>query len=390
MKLNLKTFSFRLKASVCGVSAAVVLGFGVFWLTRHSEAQTSVPGTAAEVPTAGVAKVTRDDLFKEVKIQAEFRPDVEVELHAKVSGFVKDMNVDFGDKVKAGQLLATLEVPELNAELTNAMANLRKTESDYTNDNLIYTRLLGVNRDHPNLVAQQDLDTAQANDLAAAAAIAAAKADVEKYRTLVGYTRITAPFDGVITKRYADPGALIQAGTSSDTQSLPLVRVSNNYRLRLDFPVPVDYVKDIHLKDPVEVRVDSLDGMTFTGTVSRFTDRVEENTRTMTTEIETPNPDLKMVPGMWTTVILKVEKRPQALAVPIEAVAGEPPSVYVINQQDQVEERPVKLGMETPDKYEILSGLHEGDLVVVGNRSKLQAGQKVTPKLVQLSMNNEN
>ena len=169
------------------------------------------------------------------------------------------------------------------------------------------------------------------------------------------------------------------------------MRVSDNYRLRLDFPVTVDYVKDIRLGDPVAVRVDSLDGKAFTGKISRFTDHVDENTRTMTTEIEVTNQDLKLVPGMYATVVLKVEKRPQTLAVPIEAVVGnKPPMVYVVNQDNQIEEHTVTLGLETPDKYEVLSGLHEGDLVVIGNGSKLQAGQKVEPKLIQLSMRNEN
>ncbi len=149
----------------------------------------------------------------------------------------------------------------------------------------------------------------------------------------------------------------------------------------------MDYVKDIRLGDPVAVRVNSLDGRTFTGVISRFADDVNENTRTMNTEIEVPNPDLKLVPGMYATVTLKVEKRLQALAVPIEAVVGDkPPLVYVVNHDNQIEEHTVKLGLETPDKYEILSGLHEGDLVVIGNRSKLQTGLKVEPKLIQLSM----
>ena len=136
----------------------------------------------------------------------------------------------------------------------------------------------------------------------------------------MAYTQITAPFDGVITKRYADPGALIQAGTASDTQSMPLVRVSDNYRLRLDFPVSVAYVKDIHVGDPVEVRVESLGGKTFTGIITRTTRKVDEDTRTMITEIEVPNPKLELVPGMYATVVLKVERRPQALAIPTEAV----------------------------------------------------------------------
>ncbi len=392
MKFNIPHFQFSLKSSVWGVSAVlVVIGLGVFWATRHSIARMPAPADSTNAPAAGVAKVAREDLYKEVTIAAEFRPYDEVELHAKVSGYVKDMNVDFGDKVKAGELLATLEVPELHDELHNAMATEQKAEADYTNAHLIYTRLLGVNREHPNLVAQQDLDTAEANDLAAAAAIAAAKADVEKYQTLVGYTQITAPFDGVVTRRYADPGALIQAGTSSDTQSLPLVRVSDNYRLRLDFPVTVDYVKDVQVGDSVAVCVDSLNGKTFTGAISRFTHDVDDNTRTMITEIEVPNPKLELVPGMYATVVLKVEKRPQVLAIPTEAViAGSPPTVYVVNPDNRIEECPVKLGLETPDKYEVLSGLHEGELVVIGNASGFQAGQKVQPKLIQLSLNDEN
>jgi len=387
--MKLKTLRFRsgIKSSLGGISAAAVaVSLGVLWAMHHTRAQTPAAPGAAGLTTAGVANVTRQDLFKEVSIPAEFRPYAEVELHAKVSGYVKEINVDFGDKVRAGQLLATLEVPELRDELQNAQATEKKAEADYSNAHLAYTRLLAVNQAHPNLVAQQDLDNAAANDQAAAAAKAAAKADVKKYETLVNYTRITAPFDGVVTRRYADPGALIQAGTSSDTQTLPLVRVSDNYRLRLDFPVTVDYVKDIQPGDTIAVRVDSLNGETFTGTISRFTDHVNENTRTMITEIEVPNPDLKLVPGMYATVTLKVEKRPQALAVPIEAVFGVPPVVYIVNQDDQVEERSVTLGLETPDKYEVLAGLREGDRVIIGNHSSLQVGQKVQPKLIELSM----
>jgi len=368
----------------CKILATVlVMGLIVFWVAYRARAQAPASDASNAMPTAGVAKVTREDLYKAVTISAEFRPYQEVALHAKVSGYVSKMNVDFGDTVKAGQLLATLEVPELQAELDNARAAEQKAEADYTNAHLIYTRLQSVNKDHPNLVAQQELDTAQADDLTTTAAIAAAKANFEKYQTMVGYTQITAPFDGVVTHRYADPGTLIQAGTSSDTQALPLVRVSDNYRLRLDFPVTVDYVEDVTLGDSVEVRVDSLNGKTFTGKIARFTHDVDDNTRTMITEIEVPNPDLELMPGMYANVVLKVEKHLQALAVPTEAVAGDKtPTVYVVNHDNQIEERAVKLGLETPDQYEVLSGLHEGDLVVIGNRAQFQPGQKVDPKVV--------
>ena len=207
----------------------------------------------------------------------------------------------------------------------------------------------------------------------------------------MGYTRITAPFDGVITHRYADPGALIQAGTSSDTQSLPLVRVSDNYLLRLDFPVDVDYVQDVHAGDPVQVRVESLGNKTFSGTISRFTCDIDDNTRKMITEIEVPNPNLEIDPGMYCTVGLTVENHTNALAIPTQAViAAQSPTVFVVNQDNQIEVRPVELGLETPDEYEVVSGLKEGDMVVIGNHSELQSGEKVEPKLIELSMRGEN
>jgi len=389
--MNFKMTKSRFGNPLKILAAAAILGLAVFWVAHRAQAQAPASTEQATAPTAGVAKVTREDLFKQVTIAAEFRPYEEVSLHAKVSGYVSQMNVDFGDTVKAGQLMATIEVPELQDQLNSALAAERKAEAEYTNAHLIYTRLQSVNQDHPNLVAQQDLDTAQANDLDTTAAIAAAKAEVEKYKTMVSYTQITAPFDGVVTHRYADPGSLIQAGTASDTQAMPLVRVSDNYRLRLDFPVTVDYVKDVKLDDAVTVRVDSLNGKTFTGKISRFTHKVDDNTRTMITEIEVPNADLELIPGMYATVVLKVEKHEQALAVPTEAVGGEKThTVYVVNRDNQIEERDVKLGLETPDKYEVLSGLQEGDLMVIGSRAGFQAGQKVEPKLIQLSMRNEN
>jgi RND family efflux transporter MFP subunit len=384
--MKFKMVKFRFGNLFKILAAAFVIGLGGFWAIHHTRAQASGNADLTGTPTAGVAKVTREDLYKQVTIAAEFRPYQEVELHAKVSGYVKEMNVDFGDKVKAGQLLATLEVPELQDELNSALATEQHTEADYKNAHLDYTRLVAVNQEHPNLIAQQDLDTAEAKDLAAAASVAAAKADVKKFQTMVDYTRITAPFDGVVTRRYADPGALIQAGTASDTQAKSLLRVSDNYQLRLDFPVSVDYVKYIKLGDPVEVRVESLNNKPFTGTISRFTHDVDMDTRTMTTEIEVTNLNLELDPGMYATVVLQVEKRPQVLVIPTEAVAGDKKNtVYVVTPNHEIEERTVTLGLETPDKYEVVSGLSEGDLVVMGNRTQFQPGQKVEPKFVQVA-----
>ena len=360
------------------ISAVVII---CFCLLRKSsgEAATKTESTRS----AAVVTVAREDLFRAVEIPAEFRPYVEVELHAKVDGYMQTENVDFGDQVKSNQLLAVLEVPELKAELDAAIAAEKRAEADYTNAHLIYQRLVGVNKEHPNLVAQQDIDTAEAKNDIAKAAVAAARSDVEKYQTLFSYTFITAPFDGVITGRYADPGALIQAGTSSD-RSKALLRISDNYLLRLDFPVSVDYVQYVKEGSLIEVRVDSLGGKKYTGRITRFTHEVNEDTRTMMTEIEVPNPKLELTPGMYAAVMLRVQERPSALAVPIEAVSsGEKPTVFLVNNSNEIEERPVTLGLETATRYEILNGLKEGDKVVIGIRSEYHPGEKVVPQPAQ-------
>ncbi|MGA2751433.1 MAG: efflux RND transporter periplasmic adaptor subunit [Verrucomicrobiota bacterium] len=362
------------------VAAAILVAVVCFYPRKQAKAT----GEASEslAPSAPAARVEREDLVQSEVIPAEFRPYVAVDLHAKVSGYLDLMNVDFGDHVNAGQLLATIEVPELRDQLNNAIAVQQRAEADYTNAHLIYTRLVNVNKEHPDLVAQQDVDTATAKDLAALAQIAAAKADVGRYQTLTGYTNITAPFEGVITHRYVDPGALVEAGTST-ANTQPLLEVSDNYHLRLDFPVSVAYVKNIQVGDTITGTVESLGARSFSGKITRATWKVNDATRTMTTEIEVANPDLKLVPGMYASVSIPVECRPLALVVPIEAVPpGETSSVYVINSNGEIEDRPVKLGIQTPTKFEVLSGLKEGELVLTGSRSLFKPGQKVVPKLL--------
>ena len=367
---------------VAGLVLAAAVSIPI-WLAAKGHAEPPTPQIASpNLPIVPVARVRREDLYQQDTILGEFRPYEEVELHAKVSGYVHDINVDFGDHVKAGQTLATLDVPELLDQLHNAIANEARAEADHTNAHDIFMRLQKTSKDAPGTISGQDLETAQAKDLSTAAAIGATKADVEKFEALVSYTKITAPFDGVITHRYADPGSLIQAGTASDTQSMPLVRVSDNYLLRLDFPVTVTYVKDIHCGDKVQVRVQSLDNKTFTGTITRTTDRVNEDTRTMTTEIEVPNPNLELVPGMYAEVVLKTARRAQVLAIPVEAIPPGESSVYVINDKNQIEVRPVALGIDTPTRFEVLSGLKEGELVLTGGRSRVTPGQTVEPKLI--------
>jgi RND family efflux transporter MFP subunit len=365
-------------------------------LYRAIHVSAKAEATPAKIFPVAVAKVTRQDLAQELVVDAELRPYQEIDLHAKVTGYLETMNVDIGDRVEAGQLLAIIEVPELADDIVRAEAMLKHSEQEvkraqaaYEEAHLAYTRVVAVEKSQPNLIAQQELDIAQGKDRGAESTVAAAKDQVEvaraernKLKTMLKYSRITAPFSGVITKRYGNPGALVPAGISS-SQALPLVRLSQNDRLRLAFPVSVSFVSKVKLGDSVEIRVDCLQKV-LTGTVARSTRKVETATRTMEVEVDVANADLQLIPGMYASVALRLERRDQALVVPVEAVSRQKSAtVFVINQENKIEEHTVKLGLETPQKLQVLAGLQENDLVMIGSRTQVKPGQQVEPKLIE-------
>jgi RND family efflux transporter MFP subunit len=379
-----------------GIAVLLGLGNGVLHLISGAKpGQTASTGESKVVP---VVKVSHEDLQTEATLQAEFIPYQDIAVHAKVSGYVNMIRVDIGDRVKQGDLLATLEIPELQDNINKAKASLSaaeqeiaKARADSDNLHLIYQRLEDVAKAHPNMVAQQDLDTAKSKEVAAQGALGAAQqqrdeaqAEVGRLNTLAAYETITAPFDGIITQRFADLGSLIQAGTSSNTQALPLVQLAQDNLLRLRFPVPEAQTPLIENGRKVEVAVPALN-KTFVGTVTRSAWQINRSTRTMTTEVDVENPQGVIKAGMYAYVKLPLQIASQALAVPLQALTtGHSPTAFVIAKDDRLEERKVKVGLRTLYEAQILGGLEEGDVVVVGNRAGLVAGQKVEPKFVEL------
>lgn len=183
-----------------------------------------------------------------------------------------------------------------------------------------------------------------------------------------------------MTKRYADTGALIQAGTSSNTQSMPVVQLAEWSRLRLVLPVPESAVPQIHLGSVVQVRVAALN-RTFEGRVARFADALDPQTRTMETEIDVENRNGTLVDGMYAETSVILSQRNGVLTVPVQAVQRDRSGAAVwMVDHDRIEERSVNLGEEGNERVEILSGLEENDQVVIGNRSALRPGEKVQPK----------
>jgi RND family efflux transporter MFP subunit len=365
---------------------------------------TAVSATS-EPPVVAVAKVTRANLSRDVALTAEFEPFQEIDVMAKVSGYVRQIKVDIGDRVREGQQLAVLEIPEMQddlaraaasieeaqAELATARDDLQRAQSAHEAAHLSYTRVLDVSRKEPGIVPQQEVDEVHSRDLVAEAQISAAKshvaaceqrirvaqADQARLKTMSQYETIAAPFAGVVTQRYANTGSLIQAGTSS--QTMPVVRLSENGLLRLALPVPESSVPQVHLGEPVDVRVPVLN-RSFPGRVARFADKLDETTRTMKTEVDVPNPNLVLIPGMYAEVNLTTERRNDALAVPVEAVdvVSGASRVMVVTASGSIRVVPVVTGIDSAQQIEIKSGdLKEGDRVVIGSRAGLKDGDSV-------------
>ena len=404
----------RMKLSALVALPAILTLLVCLGACSKSEAVGASVGDEPEsATTVGVTPVTRKPMMRQLTVSSELVPFQEIDVYAKESGYVKELLVDYGSRVQKGQLMAVLEIPELEMQIqqdaaaiasaaervTHAQHELDRTEAQHQVVHLQAARLSGVAETRPGLVAQQEIDDAKGKDLALEAQVEGgksayetaksqldeAKAKQQRDKVIFDYARITAPFAGVVTQRYANLGTLMQAGTSSSTQVLPLVRLSQDDLFRLVIPVPESYVKYIRIGDPVKVHVPSLDKVV-PGKVARFSVDVTADTRTMHTEVDVLNPSHSLMPGLYAEATLTLEHRNSALVVPLQAVSqgNDQATIFLVDPNDTLQERKIVLGLQTATDAEVLSGLNEGDRVVVSDRSALKAGMHVKPQEVEV------
>lgn len=369
----------------------------------HSSAAGADP--AAEVPIAPVVQPQRAALSDQLKVAGELLPYQEVQLHAKVSGYIRKIQVDIGDRVQKGQVLADLDIPELAAQVDEASSGVQRSEQDilraksavvraevdHSALHAAYVRLKQASAAQVGLIAEQELDDAQAKDSSSEAeidaakanlsamqqALAAAKANHLHYTSLADYAHITAPYSGVVTWRYSDTGALVQAGTSSGSAQ-PVVKLAETDILRLRLPVPESLAGSVRIGDNAQIQIEAT-GAELTGKVVRTTGELDMATRTLQVEIDLKNSDHKLSPGMYAHVTLNIQRTGSGLTVPIQAVdrSGPEPYALIVDSQNQIEKRNVRLGTESPERIEIVSGLSDGDHVVAANMSSFRAGEVV-------------
>lgn len=349
------------------VLCAVALAFA---LHGARKAETAIE---PEIPKVTAVRPVHAPAVRSITVPGDLVGRNEAALYAKVTGYLKRISVDKGDWVKKGQVLAEIEVPELEQKLKRARASLDVRR-------VTYERLNGVWSTDRRLVAREDVDVAQGE-------FNQAQADVEELEALVGYTKIIAPFDGVVTARYVDPGALIEAnghaGGSDATGAqksgaVPVVALADTDRLRVYVYVPEQETSAIRRGLPAGLTLREFPGREFRGTVARFSNALDLSTRTMLTEVDLENPRHELYPGMYAEVTLELERHPDAIELPVTAVGGGSDDGFVfVVKEGTLTKTAVKTGIASAGAVEITSGL-SGDEVVVQNLGPaLREGERV-------------
>jgi membrane fusion protein, multidrug efflux system len=377
----------------------VIIAGGVAAALTGCRAGDDTPAPAAttsgaEVRTVAVVRPERRDAVEAITLPGDLVGFYETALHAKVTGYLKSISVDKGDWVKEGQVLAKIEVPELAQNLERARSSLEITR-------LTYERLDRVRKSDPRLVAQEDVDIARSKYLEA-------KAGVGELEAIVSYTKIVAPFDGVITGRFADPGALIKAGGADVGISGSGANISSGAlegagghlggggavvseakidKLRVYVYVPEREAGLVSIGMPAALRLRAFPGETFNARVTRFATSLDLATRTMLTEIDIDNPDRRLYPRMYADVTLDLVRHPNAIEVPRSAVQGigRSDAYLFIVAQNRLARIPVATGISDGSNVEIRSGLKGTELVVQNLSQVLVAGEEVRPAEVPLA-----
>jgi RND family efflux transporter MFP subunit len=368
---------------------------------------------AQSPPRVEVVRPRRATVAQRLQTNATLEAFEEADLFAKVSGYLSDVRVDIGDHVKAGQVLAVIDVPEMKQELAEAKAQFESRRSslesarrqlDHNKADVALQNALAKDREqlgegrqfisdrtldqvHANAnIAKADLGVAEANRDLAANQVDVAAATVEKIKTLLAYTQIVAPFDGVVARRQVNRGDLVQAATATRTtpSAGSLFTVQRIDTIRVFCDVPENDVPHLHVGDPAIVRPSGFDGKSFIGKVTRFSLRLDPETRNMRTEIDLPNPEERLYPGTYAEVSLEMNRRSDALTVPTVAVGsdGDGNFVYTITD-NRITRLAVKTGLTDNGRIEVTAGLSEETRVVASAKGVPPLTTVVQPQMVR-------
>lgn len=342
-------------------ASAVAIGLALFLIAplKHS-----APSADLSPPVVTVARPERRDLVRTVTLPGDLRPYQEATVYAKVSGYLKRMTVDRGDRVKRGQPVAILEIPEREREY-------RRAEADMEMKKKSFQRFADIRTHDRDLIPLEEVEQARTD-------FEMAKAQRDELAVMMAYATVRAPFDGTVTTRHVHPGALVQAGTTSQSQATPIVTVVDLSRLRITVAVPESDVAWISRQTAVRMTIDARADETYAGTVTRYAAALDAKSRTMPTEIEIGNPKGLLYPGMYAHVSFTLESLTNRMTVPRQAVHPDAGTQQVLIVEDgRVKAVPIRAGYQDATVVEVLDGLNGTEQVIVQGQNRVRSGDRV-------------
>jgi membrane fusion protein (multidrug efflux system) len=360
--------------TIAVISVSLLSACGSDKKEKAEQAQEQQQENAVEVPPVQLAPVKKGKLSSTIAIPGELIPYQQVDLYAKINSYVKKLLVDIGSQVHTGQLLATLEAPEINSQLAGAQSRIKQQEAVYYASKATYDRLLSTSKT-PGTISQNDLEQAEAKKNADLANVDAAKSAYKEVAANLDYLEIRAPFDGVITSRNVNLGAYVGPGGKNTD---PLFVLQDQTRLRLVVSVPESYTGELNNKDFVNFNVRSLPGQTFKAQVKRLAGALDEKLRSERLEMDVYNTGKKLLPHMYADVNVPVPSNDSTFIVPKTAVVSSTEKVFVIKVTNhQAQWVNVQKGLQSGDFMEVFGKLNAGDQVVINATDEIRDGSKV-------------
>jgi RND family efflux transporter MFP subunit len=388
-----------LRMSILALGFAGVLVVGFFFVNSQRRHATSELAAATRVemsgpPAVDVVSAKSSPLTQRLVLPGETAAWYDSKIYARVNGYVEKWLVDIGDHVSNGQTLALIETPELDAQLQAARAKLNATQAEVNvkqaNADFAKSTYERWRTSPQGVVSQQERESkkaasigAQSELIASKAQVALDQAEVDRLTSLTEFKKVKAPFDGTIVERDIDIGNLVTAGSGSGVSAL--YRVARNEPMRVFVDVPQSAADDLLTGDArARITVGSDANRHYDGKISRTSRAINKQSRTLRAEVDIPNADSRLVPGMYVEVSFTL-KNPIGVQIPAAALSFRPkPQVAIIDGRNVVEFRDVKIGVDDGDVVQIESGLKEGDKVVLNVSSQIASGMKVDPHQLSL------
>ena len=384
--MTTETGRWRCVGLVCAASLVASCG-------GEKNASSGAPATAASGPVAiEVARVVEQSLDVPLSLPGELTAFQSVAVFPRVTGFVKTVNVDRGSNVRTGELLASLEAPELVAQRSEAQSKLQAAEAQLAvarskadSDGTTFERLKaasatpGVVAGNDVMIAGKTADASASQVIAAQQGVEAARQALNAVRDMEGYLRVTAPFAGVVTERNVHPGALV--GPPGGEGATPLLRLVDRHRLRLVVPVPEAYIAEMKPGAEIPFTVSAYPGRSFSGKVARIAQAVEVSSRTMAVELDVTNSDGRLAPGTFCQVRWPVRRSGPSLFVPSASVAATTDRTFVIRiRNGKTEWVDVRTGLTSGPLVEVFGDLKAGDEIAGRGTDELRPGTEVRPR----------